>query len=87
MYFLDRSGSNFKATLFYRPYFYLDVIDSRRVMELAQQLQRKFESCFPEVLEKEDLDMPNHLSGKKHKFLKVSFNTVSDLMDVRNKLQ
>ena len=34
----------------------------------------------------DDLDLPNHLSGKKHKFIKVMFNTVSELMEAKSKL-
>ena len=37
-------------------------------------------------MEKEDLEMNNHLSGKKHKFLKISFNTLQDLIEAKNKL-
>ena len=86
LYLIDRLGENFKATLFYRPYFYLDILEARRIAEVANQLQKRFESCVAEVVEKEDLDMPNHLSGKRHKFLKVSFATVKDLMDAKSKL-
>ena len=35
----------------------------------------------------EDLDLANHLSGKKHKFLKISFGTVNELMEARNELK
>ena len=87
LFFIDYSGVNFKASLFYRPYFYLDVNDNRKLMEVSQHLQRRFETCVAEIIEMEDLDMANHLSGKKHKFLKVSFNTVSDLMEAKAKIR
>ena len=35
-------------------------------------------------LDREDLDMQNHLSGKKHRFLKLSFANVSELMDAKS---
>jgi DNA polymerase epsilon subunit 1 len=73
LYFLDRDGGNFKATIFYEPYLYVDVTDERRTLEIIQQLQKRFEGCRVEHSEKEDLDMPGHLSGKKHKFLKLIF--------------
>ncbi len=60
--------------------------DSRRLIEISQQLQKRFETCVAETVEMEDLDMPNHLSGKKHRLLKVSFDTVSDLVETKNKL-
>ncbi len=40
-----------------------------------------------EVVEKEDLAMANHLSGKLHKMLKLIFGTVSDLMEAKNFLR
>lgn len=40
-----------------------------------------------EYVEKEDLDLINHLSGKKQRFLKLSFKNVGDLVNVRNQLR
>jgi DNA polymerase epsilon subunit 1 len=45
LYFLDRDGGNFKATIFYDPYLYVDVSDSRRMNEVTNQLQKRFEGC------------------------------------------
>ena len=87
LYFLDRQGGNFKATIFYRPYFYVDLYDSRRALEISQHIQKKFEGCFVDIIEKEDLSMPGHLSGKKHRFLKLSFNTVQELIDAKSELR
>lgn len=87
LYFLDREGQNFKATVFYEPYFYVDLVDDRRTMEIAQHLQKRFEGCKVESVDKEDLDLPGHLSGKKHKLLKLSFGTVSELNDVKSTLR
>lgn len=89
LYFIERGtdGANFKATVFYEPYFYLDVSDPRRMMEIANALLKRFEGCKVKPVEREDLDLPNHLSGKKHPFLKVSFGTVNELMEVRNQLR
>ena len=87
LYFLDRQGGNFKATIFYKPYFYVDLYDARRALEISQHLQKKFEGCHVDIIEKDDLSMPGHLSGKKHKFLKLSFGTVNELMDVKNVLK
>lgn len=86
LYFLEREGGQFKATVFYEPYFFLGVSDPRRLLEVAQFLQKKFEGCRVEQVEKEDLDMANHLSGLKHKFLKISFHTVNDLVETKSEL-
>jgi DNA polymerase epsilon subunit 1 len=87
LYFIDREGGNFKATVFYEPYFYVDVKDSRRLIEISQTLQKRFEGCRVEQADLEDLDLANHLSGKKHRFLKISFGTVSELMDAKSALR
>lgn len=46
-------------------------------------LPRRLEGCTVEEVEREDLDMPNHLSGKKHKFLKLSFKSESQMSDAK----
>ncbi len=83
LYFIDRNGTNFKCTVAYDPYFYIDVKDQKKIMEISSQLLKRFEGCRVEQIDKEDLDMPNHLSGKLHKFLKISFHKVSDLVDAK----
>ena len=87
LYYIDREGGNFKATIFFKPYFYLDVKDLRRLTEVSGHLLKKFENCVIEQIDLEDLELANHLSGKKHKFLKISFGTVQDLTDARNDLR
>jgi DNA polymerase epsilon subunit 1 len=87
LYFIDRVGESFKATLLWRPYFFVSVIENFHIVEVSQRLQRKYEKCNVEIIEKEDLDMPNHLCNKYRKFVKLSFNTVSDLVEVRGELR
>lgn len=74
--------------MFYDPYFFLVVSDAKKLMEVSNHLERKFDGrARIEIVEKEDLDMPNHLSGKKNKLLKLNFNTVTDLMDIKSQLR
>jgi DNA polymerase epsilon subunit 1 len=87
MYFLDREGSNFKATILYDPYFYVVIKDNSRLNEICQHLEKKFETCKTMPIQKEDLDLANHLSGKKNQLIKLSFSTVKDLMDVKSELR
>ena len=49
-------------------------------------LKGAFNTLLADVvpIEKEDLDMPNHLSGKKRKLLKLLFSNVSDLCQLRD---
>ncbi len=39
-----------------------------------------------DYVDKEDLDLVNHLSGKTQKYLKLSFKNIQDLMTVRAEL-
>jgi DNA polymerase epsilon subunit 1 len=87
LYFIDRNGENFKASLVYAPYFYIDTKGADQGghnVELMQHLQKRFENCRVELVDLEDLDMPNHLSGKTHQFIKISFGTVAELMDCKS---
>ena len=86
LYFIDHDGGQFKSTIFYRPYFFIDVKDPNRIHELMNHLQRRFETSRVTQIDKDDLDMANHLSGKKHSFLKLSFANVTDLMDAKQQL-
>lgn len=46
----------------------------------------KSTSISVEVVAKEDLQMVNHLSGKTQRYLKLSFNNVSQLLEVRKEM-
>ena len=86
LYFIDREGNNFKASIFYETYFYVDLTtDTKndRIIEISQHLLKRIEGCKVDIVDKEDLDMRNHLSGKKHQFIKLSFGTVSDMIDAK----
>jgi DNA polymerase epsilon subunit 1 len=52
-------------------------------------LRRRFENTIESIvrMEKEDLELPNHLSGKKGRFLKLVFRNTIDLSAVRRVLQ
>jgi len=67
-YFMCQDGSMFKAEVPYAPYFYLHVAAGAE-MEMDGWLRRKFNDSIKEVelVEKEDLDLKNHLAGIKRK--------------------
>lgn len=54
------------SQVFYKPYFYVLVKEERYMQDCIQSIRRRFEESAVEVTvaDKEDLDMPNHLSGK-----------------------
>ena len=61
--------------------------------EVATLLERRLQTaqgavpCSVEVAEKVDLDQPNHLSGIKNKFIKLSFHNVKALQGAKSLLR
>jgi DNA polymerase epsilon subunit 1 len=91
LYLLQQDGSTFKATVAYEPYFYVGVALSAlsRTREVISCLERRFEGLISSVtaVEKEDLEMNNHLSGKKREYLVLKFRSVSELNTVKSQLK
>ena len=83
-YFLEEDGGMFKATVEYDPYFLLAVRRGKEA-EVEEWCRRKFEGLVKGVkqIQKEDLQMPNHLLGYRRIFLQLSFENVNDLLAVR----
>ncbi len=83
-YFLEDDGSTFKATVEYDPYFLIAVRKGKEA-EVEEWCRRKFEGLVKAIkrVEKEDLQMPNHLLGYRRTFLQLSFENVGDLLGVR----
>ncbi|MCJ1382392.1 DNA polymerase epsilon catalytic subunit [Xylographa soralifera] len=83
-YFLEGDGGSFKATLEYDPYF-LVAVKRGREAEVEEWCRRKFDGVIKGVnkVEKEDLQMPNHLLGYRRTFLQLTFANVGDLLGAR----
>lgn len=80
-------AETFKATVLYEPYF-LIAIKKGKEQEVEEWCRRAFEGLIRSVkrIEKEDLQMPNHLLGYRRTLLKLSFANVNDLLSVRRGL-
>ncbi|KAI0475242.1 DNA polymerase epsilon [Xylariaceae sp. FL0804] len=85
-YFLEEDGQTFKATVEYQPYFLVAARKGREA-EVEEWLKR-----VPgggglvrsiRRLEKDDLDLPNHLLGYRRTFMELRFANVNDLMAAR----
>lgn len=89
LYFIEQDGSCFKSTILYRPYFYVIVKEpfERYCYELIAALQKRFEEKIYkiEVIDKLDLDMPNHWDTQLS-CLKVTFANTANLQLVRMEL-
>lgn len=83
-YFLQEDGGTFKATVGYDPYFLIAARKGKEA-EVEEWCRRKFEGLVKCVkrIQKEDLQMPNHLLGYRRIFLQLSFENVNDLLAVR----
>lgn len=77
-------GSRFKVSAIYQPYF-LVLPQPQYIHEILTFLQRKFggQAVKIEVIDKEDLDKPNHLIGLKQSMIKMSFINTNMMMKVR----
>ncbi|EMS53029.1 DNA polymerase epsilon catalytic subunit A [Triticum urartu] len=87
LYFVSQDGSTFKVKYKFPPYFYA-ATKEKTELEVEAYLRRRYEGEIAdiEIIEKEDLDLKNHLSGLKRKYLKIQFDTVQQLMRVRSDL-
>ena len=77
-------GSRFKVSAIYQPYFYV-LPQPQHLHEVTTFLQRKFagQTAKIEVIDKEDLDKPNHLIGLKQSMIKLSFANTNLMTKVR----
>ncbi|XP_066509888.1 DNA polymerase epsilon catalytic subunit A-like [Hoplias malabaricus] len=86
-YFIQEDGNRFKVALPYKPYFYIATrknCDREVISFLSKKFQGKVAKI--ELVPKEDLDLPNHLVGLKRSYIKLSFNTVDDLVKVKREI-
>ena len=86
-YFIQDDGATFKATVEYDPYF-LIAVKKRKEAEVEEWCRRKFDGLVKNIqrIDKEDLQMPNHLLGYRRTFLRLNFANVSDLLNVRKSI-
>eukprot|EP00268_Persea_americana_P026628 TRINITY_DN2608_c0_g1_i2.p1 TRINITY_DN2608_c0_g1~~TRINITY_DN2608_c0_g1_i2.p1 ORF type:complete len:2201 (+),score=389.42 TRINITY_DN2608_c0_g1_i2:181-6783(+) len=87
LYFVSQDGSCFKSKYKFAPYFYA-ATKEKMEMDVESYLRRRYEGQISdiEIVEKEDLDLKNHLSGLRKSYLKIRFDTVQQLMSVKNDL-
>lgn len=85
LYFATQDGSSFKVKYRFCPYFYVAIKDNLE-REVEEYLWRRYERKISniEIVEKEDLDLKNHLSGLRKTYLKIRFDNVHQLMQVKS---
>lgn len=77
-------GSRYKCTVAYKPYFLIRAED-KQTLEVSRFLGRKYAGQLAgiEQITKEDLDLPNHLSGLQQQYIKLSFLNQTAMTKVR----
>ncbi|EFC40096.1 predicted protein [Naegleria gruberi] len=86
LYFMSDEGDSFSVTKVFEPYFYIAVKDDNSFTEVCNYLTSMDPIVSLDIVDKEDLDKVNHLSGIKAKYLKLRFKNVQQLMEMRSKL-
>ncbi|KAI9594971.1 hypothetical protein BDF19DRAFT_465848 [Syncephalis fuscata] len=83
-YFLEEDGNTFKATIVSSPYFLIGCKPGSE-SEVEDFLKKQYEGTIEHIeqVNKEDLNMPNHLLGLKRTFIKLSFRSVRELLTIR----
>ncbi|KAJ3352743.1 DNA polymerase epsilon catalytic subunit [Entophlyctis luteolus] len=86
-YFLEEDGGSFKVTVLFEPYLYL-VCKAGSEPDVEEYLHRLFGDLLSSISRdhKEDLSMPNHLSGKLRTVVKLKFHNMQNLSTVRSAL-
>ncbi|XP_067928568.1 DNA polymerase epsilon catalytic subunit A-like [Watersipora subatra] len=86
-YFIEEDGDRFKVTVPYKPYFYIACQDKSE-KEVGAYLMKKFSGKIAsiEFIQKEDLDLHNHLIGLKRTYVKLLFLTVDNLSKVKREI-
>ncbi|XP_065073055.1 DNA polymerase epsilon catalytic subunit 1 [Ochlerotatus camptorhynchus] len=87
LYFLQMDGTRYKMTVTYMPYLLL-ITKEGHALEVAKFLSKKYSGQLQTVdhITKEDLDLPNHLSGLKQNLLKLTFANTSHMNKVKKDL-
>ena len=88
VYMVQQTGETFKCTVIHNPYFYVVPREGSNLNELAGLITRQCSSVRRvKVVEKEDMDLVNHLSGKRRSLLKLVFHNEDDLQQCKAELR
>ncbi|CAD5218192.1 unnamed protein product [Bursaphelenchus okinawaensis] len=85
LYFIEEDGERFKVSYPYYPYLLLETLEEYSVI-VSSYLTKHYEYCWIENVEKVNLDMDNHLTGSKTKYLKVIFLSEAEMQQFKNSL-
>jgi DNA polymerase epsilon subunit 1 len=83
LFFIQENGFRFKARI-HKTCYFLVIPKKNRITEVEEFLTRKF-STIKQIsrLEKENLNLVNHLAGEKTVCLQLGFNSIKEMNDVK----
>ncbi|CAB3408448.1 unnamed protein product [Caenorhabditis bovis] len=85
-FFISDMDERFKISYPFRPYFYISTLDNCE-FQVSSYLSKKYGGTTTvEHVDKEDLDLKNHLSGIKKTYIKLSFPSTVEMNKVRKEL-
>lgn len=85
-YFISDMDERFKVSFPFRPYFYIATRDGSE-FAVSSYLTKKYGNMLTvEHVDKEDLDLKNHLSGVKKTYIKMTFASSIELNKVKKDL-
>jgi DNA polymerase epsilon subunit 1 len=87
-YFIEEDGATFKATVEYEPYLLIACRKGHEmeVEEWCKRIPGGGVVKSVKKVEKEDLQMPNHLLGYRRTFMELRFYNVQDLLAARREI-
>ena len=90
LYFIDKYGKSFSSIYRFHPYFLVDFsedIGSSGVDGAVNTLKIRFpQASSVELVEKDDLNQMDHLSGRKHTFVKMTFPSMEPYSNAKRQL-
>lgn len=90
LYFVDKYGKSFSCIYRVHPYFLVDFSDeigTSGVDVAVNALKVRFpQATSVELVEKDDLDQIDHLSGRKHTFVRMTFSSMDPYTQAKRQL-
>ena len=90
LYFIDKYGKTFSCVYRFHPYFLVDFsedIGSSGIESAVTMLKTRFPQAMSvELEEKDDLDMMDHLNGRKHPLVRITFSSMDPYSSVKREL-
>ncbi|UMM15271.1 hypothetical protein L5515_002763 [Caenorhabditis briggsae] len=85
-FFISDMDERFKISYPFRPYFYIATLDGFE-FQVSSYLSKKYGAqAQVEHMDKEDLDLKDHISGLKKTYIKLSFTSTVEMMKIRKDL-